>query len=140
MSSGVAVAVLAGVLAVTVLLGLVLRTRGGRARTSRGGTVADLAAPDQFGERATLIQFSTPTCARCPSTARRLDRLAAEHPGVRRLEIDLEEHRHLIGRFDVRQTPTVLVVDRRNAVRTQISGVPREPELVAALHAVLNEE
>ena len=85
----VAVAVLAGVLALATVLGLLLRSRTGRAKpstTSADGTastVADLAPPTAFGTRATLVQFSTPTCARCPATRRQLDAVTAAHPGGR---------------------------------------------------------
>lgn len=139
----VAVAVLAGVLALATVLGLLLRSRTGRAKpstTSADGTastVADLAPPTAFGTRATLVQFSTPTCARCPATARHLDSVAARHDGVTRLEIDLAEHPGLASRFNVLQTPTVLLVDGSRNVRTRFGGPPRPPELAAALTTVL---
>jgi thiol-disulfide isomerase/thioredoxin len=137
----VAVAVLVGVLALATLLGLLLRAKTGRARTTTApgdaSTVADLAPPTAFGTRATLVQFSTPTCARCPATARHLDSVAARHDGVTRLEIDLAERPGLASRFNVLQTPTVLLVDGSGTVRTRFGGPPRPPELAAALDAVL---
>lgn len=137
----VAVAVLVGVLALATLLGLLLRAKTGRARTTTapGGavSVADLAPPTAFGTRVTLVQFSTPTCARCPATARHLDSVAARHDGVTRLEIDLAEHPGLASRFNVLQTPTVLLIDSSRTVRTRFGGPPRPPELAAALATVL---
>ncbi|MBF4605364.1 TlpA family protein disulfide reductase [Curtobacterium sp. VKM Ac-2884] len=143
----VAVAVLAGVLALATVIGLLLRTRTGRAVPQTGrarntpanpnSSVDDIAPPTAFGTRATLVQFSTPTCARCPATARQLDSLAAQHAGVERLEIDLAEYPHLATRFNVLQTPTVLLVDGSHAVRTRFGGPPRPPELAAALNTVL---
>jgi thioredoxin-like negative regulator of GroEL len=144
MTVALSLAIVAGVLAVATALGLLLRSRTGRARVVHAGisdamTVADLAA--------TLLQFSTPTCARCPATARQLDAVAASRsttptaPGrVRRLEIDLAERPELARRFDVMQTPTVLLVDGTHTVRARFGGPPRQPELVAALDAVLTEE
>ncbi|WP_258369083.1 thioredoxin family protein [Curtobacterium sp. MCPF17_046] len=108
--------------------------------------MSDLASREAFGTAATLLQFSTPTCARCPATARQLDAVAASRstaPGpdrVRRLEIDLAERPDLARRFDVMQTPTVLLVDGTHTVRARFGGPPRQPELVAALDAVLTEE
>ncbi|QWS34903.1 TlpA family protein disulfide reductase [Curtobacterium aetherium] len=145
-------AIVAGVLAIATVIGLLLRSRTGRARvaTSRASdatTVADLASREAFGTAATLLQFSTPTCARCPATARQLDAVAAsrstkaEGPDrVRRIEIDLAERPDLARRFDVMQTPTVLLVDGEHTVRARFGGPPRQPELVAALDAVLTEE
>ncbi|MCU0114860.1 TlpA family protein disulfide reductase [Curtobacterium poinsettiae] len=140
----VAVAVLAGVLALATVLGLLLRSRTGRAKPSptapdgTASTVDDLAPADAFGSRATLVQFSTPTCARCPATRRLLDAVADHHEGVRRIEIDLAEHPELARRFDVLQTPTVLLLDANRTVRTRFGGPPHPPELAAALDTVLS--
>ncbi|AOX66869.1 hypothetical protein BJK06_15095 [Curtobacterium sp. BH-2-1-1] len=146
MTVAAAVAVLVGVLALATVIGLLLRARTGRARPTRtkdtrttttDPTTADLAPAEAFGTEATLVQFSTPTCARCPATRRQLDTLAAEHPGVTRLEIDLAERPELARRFAVMQTPTVLLLDRGRAVHTRFGGPPRPAELTAALDAVL---
>ena len=153
MTVALSLAIVAGVLAVATALGLLLRSRTGRARvvTSKvrdATTVADLADREAFGTAATLLQFSTPTCARCPATARQLDAVAASKSTttthgparVRRLEIDLAERPELARRFDVMQTPTVLLVDGTHTVRARFGGPPRQPELIAALDAVLTEE
>jgi len=139
-----AVAVLVGVLALATVLGVVLRARTGRARPTSGrpGTAqthptAGLAPADAFGTAGTLVQFSTPTCARCPATRRQLDAAADTTPGVTRIEIDLAERPELARRFDVMQTPTVLLLDGDRAVRTRFGGPPRPAELSAALDTVL---
>ncbi|MFJ2980721.1 thioredoxin family protein [Curtobacterium sp. NPDC087082] len=146
MTVAAAVAVLVGVLALATALGLLLRARTGRARPTRTNdtrtttadpTTADLAPAEAFGTEATLVQFSTPTCARCPATRRQLDALAAEHPGVTRLEIDLAERPELARRFAVMQTPTVLLLDRGRAVHTRFGGPPRPADLTAALDTAL---
>ncbi|WP_144750596.1 TlpA family protein disulfide reductase [Curtobacterium pusillum] len=134
-----AVAVLVGVLALATVLGVVLRARTGRARSGRTDThlTADLAPADAFGPAATLVQFSTPTCARCPATRRQLDAVADTTPGVTRIEIDLADRPELARRFDVMQTPTVLLLDADRTVRTRFGGPPRPAELSAALDTVL---
>lgn len=151
MTVAAAVAVLVGVLALATALGLLLRARTGRARPTRTNdartstepstgtdpTTADLAPAEAFGTEATLVQFSTPTCARCPATRRQLDAVAAANPGVARLEIDLAERPELARRFAVMQTPTVLLLDRSRAVHTRFGGPPRPAELATALHTVL---
>lgn len=140
MSIGVALAVLVGVLAFATVLGLVLRRRTGRARTAATSVAPradDLAADREYGSAATLVQFSTPTCARCPATRRQLDAVAGDLEGVRRIEIDLAERPELARRFDVMQTPTVLLLDADRAVRTRFGGPPRPAELAAALDTVL---
>ncbi|RPE75693.1 thiol-disulfide isomerase/thioredoxin [Curtobacterium sp. PhB137] len=135
-------AVLVGVLALATGLGLLLRHRTGRARSA--GTAAStrpdadgLALDTDYGTAATFVQFSTPTCARCPATRRQLAVVTDQHEGVRRIEVDLAEHPELARRFDVMQTPTVLLLDADRSVHTRFGGPPRPPELVAALDAVL---
>lgn len=135
-------AVLVGVLALATVLGLLLRHRTGRARSA--GSAAStrqnadgLALDTDYGTAATFVQFSTPTCARCPATRRQLASVADQHEGVRRIEIDLAEHPELARRFDVMQTPTVLLLDADRSVHTRFGGPPRPPELTAALDAVL---
>ncbi|WP_219933425.1 TlpA family protein disulfide reductase [Curtobacterium flaccumfaciens] len=142
MTFGTAVAVLVGVLALATVLGLLLRHRTGRARSA--GTAAStrqdadgLALDADYGTAATFVQFSTPTCARCPATRRQLAVVADQHEGVRRIEIDLTERPELASRFDVMQTPTVLLLDANRTVRTRFGGPPRPPELTAALDTVL---
>jgi len=148
-----AVAVLVGVLALATVLGLLLRARTGRAqpvpRSTQGADsaadetpatstdTADLAPAEAFGTAATLVQFSTPTCARCPATRRHLDAVASANPGVTRLEIDLADRPELARRFAVMQTPTVLLLDRDRTVRTRFGGPPRPADLTAALDTVL---
>ncbi|WP_412872922.1 TlpA family protein disulfide reductase [Curtobacterium flaccumfaciens] len=143
MTVGTAVAVLVGILALATVLGLLLRRRTGRAvpaghKISSDVPRADGLAPESdYGSVATLVQFSTPTCARCPGTRRHLDALAARHDGVARLEIDLTERPDLATRFNVMQTPTVLLLDADRSVHTRFGGPPRPPELAAALDTVL---
>ncbi|MEK6345805.1 MAG: thioredoxin family protein [Curtobacterium sp.] len=151
-----AVAVLVGVLAVATVLGLVLRSRTGRARTISSAAAPSAAHPEPsavspsttahgiapagaFGTRATLVQFSTPTCARCPGTRRQLDAIATQHDGVERLEIDVADRTEVATRYNVLQTPTVLLIDADGAVRTRFGGPPRPAELSAALATVLQE-
>lgn len=146
MTIGLAVAVLVGVLALATVLGLLLRHRSGRARTTRvrrgspaaGPRTDDLAPAGDYGPAATLVQFSTPTCARCPATRRQLDAVASRHEGVRRIEVDLAGRPELARRFDVMQTPTVLLLDADRTVHTRFGGPPRPAELTAALDTVLS--
>ncbi|AWB95196.1 thioredoxin [Agromyces badenianii] len=107
-------------------IGLLWRARQGVARRGSG----DLVRPDElgvaaFGERATLVQFSTEFCARCPATGRLLTRLAHEHDGATHVEVDLTHRPDLAGRFHVTETPTTLVLDGEGAIRARIAGLPR---------------
>src|SRR4051794_11895309 len=83
-------------------LGIWLRRRDGRVQTTDATTrvsPADVATTQPFGEHATLLQFSTEFCARCPQTRTLLGALAEERPGVRHLDIDLTHRPDIARRF-----------------------------------------
>ena len=85
---------------------------------------ADLLGAESLGEQATLLQFSTDFCTRCPSVHRDLSRIAAEHPGVSHLDVDLTNRPDLAKQFHVLQTPTTLILDRDGVIQTRFGGVP----------------
>ncbi len=118
-----AVALPAGAAAV----GLAWRARTGRVRTTGGDAATnDLGlAADSLGAAATLVQFSTAYCSRCPSTARQLAAIAGDYDGVRHVEVDLADRPDLADRFHVLQTPTTLILDADGAATARIGGVPR---------------
>jgi thiol-disulfide isomerase/thioredoxin len=120
-------------------LGLLHRARAGRLVQGSGAILgpADVGTTDAFGERATLVQFSTPTCAQCPGTARLLRGVAEQHSGVVHLEVDLTLHPEVADRFGVLQTPTTLLVDAGRRVHARIGGAPRLDALDRELQTVL---
>ena len=130
-----AIAVAAALLVVATVLGLVLRTGDGRRRAGRGLAVRaeDLPAPLATG--ATLVQFSTALCARCPQVRRMLTGIAEADPAVTHLDIDLTHRNDLAARYHVLQTPTIFLVDRTGAVVSRWSGVPERTAVVSALRA-----
>ncbi len=126
-----------GVLALLALASLVLvlaRRRDGvfrSATTPAGLSAADLGRA--LGERATIVQFSAPTCATCPQVSRVLGTLASELTGVVHVEVDAVAHPDLARRLGVLRTPTVLLLGPHGDVRTRASGPLDRPAAVAAL-------
>ena len=97
---------------VAVGAGTLLRaTSGRRRRPGVGGVRSSELAPEGLGDAATIVQFSTEFCARCPGVRRALTALADESEDVAFAEIDLTHRRELAERYRVLQTPTVLVLD-----------------------------
>ncbi|MCX5207075.1 thioredoxin family protein [Streptomyces sp. NBC_00237] len=89
------------------------------------------------GERATLVQFSSAFCQPCRATRRTLEEVAAMVDGVTYVEIDAEDNLALVRELDVRQTPTVLVLDAAGRTVRRATGQPRRVDVIAALgHAV----
>ncbi|MFE6995080.1 thioredoxin family protein [Microbacterium sp. NPDC057659] len=122
-----------GVLVVLALVaGLVWRARDGRRRTGRGETV-DAADAGGLGSRATLVQFSTEMCARCPQVRRMLGQVAAGHDGVLHADVDLTHRTDLATKYRVLQTPTTFLVDGDGTVRARFNGVPLRADVEEAL-------
>ncbi|PJJ61350.1 TlpA family protein disulfide reductase [Compostimonas suwonensis] len=138
---GAAAAVL-GLVAVATAAGLIWRARTGRARAQSGleiVTAQDVASETPFGTSATLLQFSTEFCARCPATRTMLGATAARHPGIAHVDVDLTHRADLADRFHVMQTPTTLILDRHGAVRARIGGAPRPQAVREHLDRILQE-
>jgi thiol-disulfide isomerase/thioredoxin len=135
-------AVLLVALVAATAFGVWRRLTDGRIRGLRPGSASPHeAAPalseaelgGAYGERATLVQFSTAFCQPCRATRRILGEVADQVPGVRHVEIDAEAHLDLVRRLDVLRTPTVFVLDARGQVVRRAVGLPRKADVVAAL-------
>ncbi|MGH3689489.1 MAG: thioredoxin family protein [Microbacterium sp.] len=136
MPPALALGIAAALLVLATVIGIVLRRRDGRRRS--GGTLrfdpAD--ASTGLGSHATLVQFSTEMCARCPQVRRLLGAYAADHEGLRHVEVDLTHRPDLSARYKVLQTPTTFIVDASGAVLARFHGVPHRHALTEALATV----
>ncbi|MDJ0376671.1 thioredoxin family protein [Cryobacterium sp. PH31-L1] len=136
-----AIGLLLALLAATTGLGLVWRARQGRVARVAGDVItpADVAASAQFGPAATLLQFSTEMCSRCPGTRRLLGAVAAERPGVVHVDVDLTHRADLANRFSILQTPTTLILDATGRVRARVGGAPNRAAIAATLNAITQD-
>lgn len=124
-------ALLGALVLVAGLIGVLVTRRQGVVRPS-GGAAQDLVEPSA---RVTVVQLSTPLCARCPGTARLARSVVRTRPGAALREVDLVDHPEIATRFHVTSTPTLLVVDGSGEVRRRIVGPPTR----SALDGVLDE-
>ncbi|KRA22432.1 thiol-disulfide isomerase [Microbacterium sp. Root61] len=122
---------LAVLLAVTVGVGLFLRWQQNRPRRHIAHEVVEpeRLGAEALGETATLLQFSTELCARCPGVHRTLADIAGTRDGVRHLDVDLTHRPDIAKHFHVLQTPTTLILDKDGAVQTRFGGVPNRDVL-----------
>lgn len=136
MSPALALGIAAALVMLAAAVGVTLRLLDGRRQN--GGHLrfdpADAAA--DLGSRATLVQFSTEMCTRCPQVRRMLTGYASADGDVRHLEVDLTHRPDLSARYKVMQTPTTFVVDASGAVRARFHGVPHRHALDEALTSV----
>jgi thiol-disulfide isomerase/thioredoxin len=145
---------LAVVLACATVFGLVWRSRNGRMRGPRAAgsasarqaagpgdlaeaaaqpcvTEADLGSP--LGERATLLQFSSSSCAPCRATRTLLADVAGQAEGVAHVEVNVDDRLDLVRLLDVRRTPTVFVLGPGGRIARRASGQPRRADVLAAV-------
>lgn len=133
-------ALLAALVGVATALGLLWRARQGRIVHTNGRTVVkvgDLPGVRRFASGATLLQFSTEVCAPCTVTHRVLGDVASEHSNVAHVDLDLTHRPDLASLFNIMQTPTTLILDRKGVVRARIGGAPRRDALRAELDRIL---
>jgi thiol-disulfide isomerase/thioredoxin len=121
-----ALVVIAILLAVTIGIGVYQRWRQNRPQRHIAHEVVqpERLGAEGLGETATLLQFSTETCARCPSVHRILSSIADEHDGVIHLDVDLTHRPDIARHFHVLQTPTTLVLDETGVIQTRFGGAP----------------
>ncbi|WP_342000476.1 thioredoxin family protein [Microbacterium sp. LWH7-1.2] len=133
---------LTALLAATVALGVFLNWRQSRARRDVTHEVIEphRLGADGLGEVATLLQFSTELCARCPGVHRTLAAIADDHEGVRHLDVDLTHRPDIAKHFHVLQTPTTLVLDRNGVVQTRFGGAPGRDVLELELNRLIAED
>ena len=103
-------------------------------------TVTPQLTPQELGvepgTRATFVQLSSEVCAPCRRTAVVLSTLAADHPGVVHVELDVEQNLELVRRFHVLRTPTVLVLGPDATVRGRMSGAVSHHHAIASLESL----
>lgn len=129
MTTGLWVALGAVVLA--LVFGAYRQLTDGKAKevsTGKQGTLTAAELGQDLGAAQTFVQFSSEVCSACRSTARTLQDLSAQQPDVSHIELLAENNLHLVERFNITRTPTVLVLDASGTVRQRIVGGVRNTE------------
>ncbi len=136
-----ALIMLAALLAATLGIGLFVRWAQNRPRRGDPAEIVDprRLGAETLGDSATLLQFSTEFCARCPGVHRTLSDVAAQRPGVLHLDVDLTHRPDIAKHFHVLQTPTTLILDRHGVVRTRFGGTPGRDVIELELSRVSEE-
>lgn len=111
----------------TVAIGIVYRRAQNRPRRQTAGEVVQpiRLGATELGREATLLQFSTETCSRCPGMHTVLASIAQAREGVLHLDIDVTDRPDIAHHFHVLQTPTTFLLDRDGVIQTRFGGTPR---------------
>ena len=128
-------------LALATLIGVIRSIRAGRLRPASPDaeslTPGELSA-DAFGDRATLVHFSSAFCRPCVAVRHVLHDVAQRVPGVAAVEVDAESHLDLVRKLNITTTPTTLLLDKDGVERQRATGVPKRHDVLTALNDVLS--
>ncbi|WP_431804197.1 TlpA family protein disulfide reductase [Microbacterium sp. bgisy203] len=133
-----ALLLIAALLAATLGTGVLLRWQQNRPRKIDATEVVDphRLGAQTLGETATLLQFSTEMCSRCPGVHRTLGAIADERDGVVHLDVDLTHRPDIAKHFHVLQTPTTLILDKSGVIQTRFGGTPSRSAIELELSRV----
>lgn len=132
---GVGVVGLVALAIVALVVAAIALVRGrfdGRLRAATAPSMADVGIPVPSG-RVAVVQFSGEFCAVCPQARTLVERALLDHPAIAHVEVDVAEHLDAVRTFDIRRTPTMIIVDSSGAPVHRVSGMPREAELRQAV-------
>ena len=72
-----------------------------------------------------VVDFWAPLCGPCKAVAPVLEQLAAEHPGVEFVKLDIDASPTTPSRYDVLSIPTVILFEAGQARETLVGARPR---------------
>lgn len=137
MSELTGLAVVFSVLVIATLIGVLLKCFSVRVRNLQDSDTLDFAelGIDAPGERATIVQFSTVHCSRCPGVQRTLTDLADQRSDISFTHIDVTDKPELARKYQLMQTPTVLIIGADAKPHTRLSGALNRATLADAIDA-----
>lgn len=129
---------LLSIIALVVLAGVaafVFQRRGAKVRevaTTEHVDPEDFGV-SQLGKLGTVVQFSTEYCSRCPGVRRQLENLVSARSGIDLIHVDVTADAALATKYQLLQTPTVLLIAKDGRPTTRLSGAITTHDLSSAL-------
>jgi thiol-disulfide isomerase/thioredoxin len=130
---------IASLVLLATLIGLAWRLTTGRAKKISSGEKVDLAElgavkngrpVTSLTTKVTFLQFSSDYCVFCGPTARMFGELEQADSNVTHLEVNITNRLDLANKYNVLQTPTTLVLDRKGFIKSRIGGAPKQQTVI----------
>ena len=123
-------------LSITSIAGFIYRTKKGVIRKGKRLQITQQEIAGSYGDRLTILQFSTTFCSECRAAKAIVKSVVADLPGVTYLEIDAESNLELVRRVDIRSTPTTIFLDKAGFEIARAKGAHKRDQLVKVITAL----
>jgi thiol-disulfide isomerase/thioredoxin len=130
---------IASLVLLAAIVGMAWRLTTGRARKISSGEKVDFAELGAVKNgipvtgpttKVTFLQFSSDYCVFCGPTARMFEELEKADSNVTHLEVNITNRLDLANKYNVLQTPTTLVLDRKGFIKSRIGGAPKQQTVI----------
>jgi thioredoxin-related protein len=89
-----------------------------------------------YGDRATILQFSTTFCSSCRAAKALIKDVVKDQKDITYYEIDAESNLDLVRKVDVRSTPTTLFLDSEGFEIARATGTPERDQLIKVIQSL----
>jgi thiol-disulfide isomerase/thioredoxin len=117
------------ILLISTLFGLLYRRKNGVIRKKRRLHISEAEFVGAYGERVTILQFSTTFCSQCRAAKSLISDVVKDQKDISYLEIDAESNLALVRKVDVRSTPTTIFLDKGGYEIARATGAPKRDQL-----------
>jgi thioredoxin-related protein len=122
-------------LSITSIAGFIYRAKKGVIKKAKRLKISEKEIGSTYGDRLTILQFSTTFCSECRSAKAIVKSVVADLTGVKYLELDAESNLELVRRIDIRSTPTTIFLDSKGFEIARAKGAPKRDQLVKVIAA-----
>ena len=117
------------ILLISTAIGFWYRSKNGVIRKKRRLHIGEAEFAGTYGERVTILQFSTTFCSQCRAAKSLISDVVKDEKDISYLEIDAESNLALVRKVDVRSTPTTIFLDKDGYEIARATGAPKRDQL-----------
>ena len=99
----------------------------------KSASVLESEIGGSFGNRLTLLQFSSAFCTPCRATRGLLRDITKGHEDVKYIEIDAESNLELVRKLEINSTPTTLILNNQGVEVGRAVGAPTREQVLKAI-------